>query len=130
MAKGMSSNKRSKAIRVKSEEGKGFVEVGRKLGIAIPAGLFLLASMNVNVAADTQNTQAVPRASVEQQGLRSNEVAGQLLDYAKNGVQIASAANCNGIHGDSHVDKNDPNVTNNGKHGNVHTNNHGDSCRY
>ncbi len=64
------------------------------------------------------------------QNLRSNQVVDKLLGYAKGGVNLAAAGNCGGIHGNTHVNVNDPNVTNNGKHSNVHTNNHGDSCRY
>ncbi len=130
MAPNISPRKQSKTNRVKSEWGKRFIEVGRKLGISIPAGLFLLANMNVGVAVHTQDVSADPKASAEIQKLRSNEVADQLLGYAKKGVIIASAADCNGIHGDSHVNVDDPNIMVDGKHSNIHTNTHGDSCRY
>lgn len=123
------SNKHKKVNHVNPEGEKEFIEVGRKLGISIPAGLMLLVSMNVDVAAHTQDTTPDLKASAEIQKLSSNEVADQLLGYAKNGVIIASAADCSGIHGDTHVNKDDPNITVDGKHSNVHTNTHGDSCR-
>jgi len=109
---------------------KGFVEIGRRLGIAIPAGLLLFANVAVNASVGAQSPLAEAKSAAGIERLGSNEVAEWLLTYAKPEVQIASAANCGGIHGDTHVNKVSPDVTNDGRHLKVHTDQHGDSCRY
>jgi len=129
MARKISPVRQSKANSNKSEGENGFVEIGRKLGITIPAGLILLAGINTDVSAHTKDASVNPKAAAEIQKTGSNEVADQLLGYAKKGIIVASAADCSGLHGDTHVNTDDPNITVNGKHGNVHTDQHGDSCR-
>lgn len=122
--------KKTKTRRTKSETEKRFTEVSRKLGIAIPAGLFLLISANTATAIPVPNVTEYSNSKTEIQKLLSNEVISQLLHYAKRGPVVASAADCQGLHSDDHVDTVDPDVTNNGQHDKVHTNTHGDSCRY
>lgn len=132
----MSSDDSSKTTSKPDNHGKeakssDFVGVGKKLGIAVPAGLMLLANITVNAAVAPQSSMAGVKNAADLEKLQSNEVAGQLFDYATRGTELASASNCNGLHGDNHVNKNSPDVTdNNGKHGNVHSDQHGDSCRY
>jgi hypothetical protein len=121
--------KKTKTDRTKSEAEKRLIEVSRKLGIAIPASLFLLTTANAAIVPEAMNEH--PNSKTEIQKTLSNEVIEQLFGYAKKGVELASASDCNGIHGDSYVDKDDPNVTReDGTHGNIHTAQHGDSCRY
>ncbi len=101
---------------------KRFTEIALKLGIAVPASLLLMTGSQAKIVDH-------PETSPTLEALRGNAVADKLIGYTRDGVRIASAANCKGIHGDQHVDKDDPNITNNGKHSNVHSNQHGDSCR-
>ena len=66
-----------------------------------------------------------------------NEVMQHLMSLKSGEHSMMLAAHDGPLHSDSHVDTNDPNVTNNytdngvhtNSHGNVHTNTHGDADR-
>jgi hypothetical protein len=130
MAANKSSNKTARIDRDGPKGSRGFVDIARKLGIALPAGLLLLTNMTASAAVNGLGPLGETKISAELEKLGTNEIAERLLAHTKEQVKIASAANCGGIHGDTWINKNDPDVTYQGHHTKVHTNQHGDSCRY
>jgi hypothetical protein len=117
--------------------GNELFEISQKLGIALPAGLLLFCSMNAS--AMTRHSPVTQSAVIGTTGesLAGNEVILHLLSLKSGEHSMMLAAHDGPLHSDSHVDTNDPNVTNNytdngvhtNTHGNVHTNTHGDADR-
>ena len=115
--------------RERPQGDSAFVDIAHKLGIVLPAGLLLLTATAADAAVKGPGSVAEANASVERARLADNEVAARLFGYINGPVKLA--ADCTGIHGDNHVNKDSPNVMDlEGHHGNVHTDQHGDSCRY
>jgi len=105
---------------------RGLLDIGKKLGIAIPTGLLLL--LNVNVDDTTKNHFLKDNINMakELNKLQTNETVKHLLsmDKIKDNIILAQ------VHSNTHIDKCSPNVWNDGKHLNVHTNTHSDYTRY
>jgi hypothetical protein len=104
----------------------GLLEIGKKLGIAIPAGLLLLININTDDASKNHILKNNINAAKELNKLQSNETVKYLLSHEKNQDNIILAQ----VHANTHTDVNNPNVTRDGKHLNVHTNRHTDYTRY
>jgi hypothetical protein len=116
-----------------SARGERMLAIGQKLGVAIPAGLLLFCGVNASAMTRDAATPALAPDSA-----RENEVARHLTEITSNPGGVLLADQDNPLHGNTHVDSNSPDVTNdytdNGKHtnthGNVHTDTHGDANRY
>jgi hypothetical protein len=116
-----------------SDKGERMIAIGQKLGVAIPAGLLLFCGVNASaMTRDAVNISFSPDA------VRENEVAQHLTALSANPQGALLADNDNPLHGNTHVNKFDPNIHNDysdsgvhtDSHGNEHCNTHGDANRY
>lgn len=114
------------------------LSIGQKLGVAIPAGLLLFCGVNASAMShDTPSTVCSSVGNLSEATV-GNEVARHLVEMKGDRGNVQIADNKDPLHGDSHVNVNDPDVktnyTDNGHHtdqyGKVHTDNHGDANRY
>lgn len=116
-----------------SARGERLLDIGQKLGIAIPAGLLLFCGVNASAM-----TRDAAKISFSPDVARENEVARHLTEITNNPGGVLLTDKDNPLHGNTHVDTSSPDVhsdySDSGKHtnshGNVHTNTHGDANRY
>jgi hypothetical protein len=108
---GKQSNKKNDKAVIK----RGVLEIGKKLGLTIPAGLLLLFNVNADAVMQDKTLNENVMTAKELRKLESNDVVKHLLSSDK--IILAQVHTNVG-----HTNVYDPNVTNNGKHLNVHTN--------
>jgi hypothetical protein len=122
--RGKNTEKQSEKNINKSIAKKGVLEIGKKLGLTIPAGLLLLFNVSADATTQNQPLKENITEAKELHKLQTNEIVKHLLSGDK--IIIAQ------VHSNvGHTNVNDPNVTNDGKHLNVHTDTpHTDYTRY
>jgi hypothetical protein len=108
---------------------KGLLEIGKKLGIAIPAGLLLLCNVNADAATKNHDDRADSKTAKEILKLKNNEIVKHLVSQSP-----VTMDDKDPLHTNTHSDKDSPNITHTDgdhtNHGNVHTDEHADATRY